>query len=229
MSKDALSVGTTWLPISMTAREPKRRYNAAKRTFPKPSTLAAQAASAANFLRARCPGPQRHSGFSATIEPPNQQCKQYFNVCIPKTGLQCRRKSIRQSPGVTIVIWSFAVSLPNGSVKRVHVLAHAAEIGTGGFEFVGAVKAITDQWIGRTKLENAFEEIKRLKDRLHDENVALREQIETSRLLCLRDVGSSFSFEDCPCGCRACRANRLNSIDHRGDRYRQGTNRARDT
>ncbi len=34
------------------------------------------------------------------------------------------------------------------------------------------------QWQARAELEKAFEEIKRLKDRLHDENVVLREQID---------------------------------------------------
>ena len=36
----------------------------------------------------------------------------------------------------------------------------------------------TEQWQARAELEEAFEEIKRLKDRLHDENLALREQID---------------------------------------------------
>ena len=37
---------------------------------------------------------------------------------------------------------------------------------------------VTEQWQARAELEKAFEEIKRLKDRLHDENVDLREQID---------------------------------------------------
>jgi transcriptional regulator with GAF, ATPase, and Fis domain len=37
---------------------------------------------------------------------------------------------------------------------------------------------VTEQRQSRVKLENAFEVIKRLKDRLHDENMALREEID---------------------------------------------------
>ena len=37
---------------------------------------------------------------------------------------------------------------------------------------------ITEQHLASTRLEAAFEEIKRLKDRLQDENVALREEID---------------------------------------------------
>ena len=57
-------------------------------------------------------------------------------------------------------------------------MAHAVRDEPGGLEFVGAVMDVTEQWQARTELEKAFEENKRLKDRLHDENVALREQID---------------------------------------------------
>ena len=45
-------------------------------------------------------------------------------------------------------------------------------------EVVGTVMDISEQWKARTRLEKAFEEIRDLKDRLHDENLALREQID---------------------------------------------------
>jgi transcriptional regulator with GAF, ATPase, and Fis domain len=45
-------------------------------------------------------------------------------------------------------------------------------------EFVGTAIDVTEQAQARIELEKAFEEIKRLKDRLHDENLALREQID---------------------------------------------------
>jgi transcriptional regulator with GAF, ATPase, and Fis domain len=52
-------------------------------------------------------------------------------------------------------------------------------------EFVGTAIDVTEQAQARIELEKAFEEIKRLKDRLHDENLALREQID-----------QAFMFED---------------------------------
>src|SRR5262249_37756313 len=44
-------------------------------------------------------------------------------------------------------------------------------------EFLGTAMDITDAVQARITLENAFEEIRRLKDRLHDENLALKEEI----------------------------------------------------
>ena len=72
----------------------------------------------------------------------------------------------------------YRLLLPDDSVKHVHVVAHAVNDESGRIEFVGAVMDVTEQWRARTELEKAFEENKRLKDRLHDENVALREQID---------------------------------------------------
>jgi PAS domain S-box-containing protein len=72
----------------------------------------------------------------------------------------------------------YRLLLPDSSIKHVHVVAHAVTAEPGGFEFVGSVMDVTDQRQARAELEKAFEEIKRLKDRLHDENVVLREQID---------------------------------------------------
>jgi PAS domain S-box-containing protein len=68
--------------------------------------------------------------------------------------------------------------LPDDSVKHVRIVAHASKNESGNMEFVGAVMDVTAQRKARAELEKAFEEIKRLKDRLHDENVVLREQID---------------------------------------------------
>jgi PAS domain S-box-containing protein len=71
----------------------------------------------------------------------------------------------------------FCLLMPDNSVKHVHVVAQAARDGRGRFEFVGAVTDVTDQRRARAELERALEEIKRLKDRLQVENIALREEI----------------------------------------------------
>jgi PAS domain S-box-containing protein len=68
--------------------------------------------------------------------------------------------------------------LPDDSVKHVSIVARAAKNESGIIEFIGAVMDVTAQWQARAELEKALEEIKRLKDRLHDENVVLREQID---------------------------------------------------
>jgi transcriptional regulator with GAF, ATPase, and Fis domain len=68
--------------------------------------------------------------------------------------------------------------LPDDSVKHVCIVAHAAKNESGVTEFIGSVMDVTAQRQARAELEKAFEEIKRLKDHLHDENVVLREQID---------------------------------------------------
>ncbi len=68
--------------------------------------------------------------------------------------------------------------LSDDSVKHVRIEAHASKNELGIPEFIGAVMDVTAQRQARAELEKAFEEIKRLKDRLHDENVVLREQID---------------------------------------------------
>jgi PAS domain S-box-containing protein len=72
----------------------------------------------------------------------------------------------------------YRLLLPDDSVKHVRVVARALRDEAASIEFAGAVMDVTTQRQARADLEKAFEEIKRLKDRLHDENVALREQID---------------------------------------------------
>jgi PAS domain S-box-containing protein len=73
----------------------------------------------------------------------------------------------------------FRIVLPDGTIKHLHSIAHPVRGGSGEItEVVGTVMDVTEQWKARAELERAFEEIKRLKDQLHDENLALREQID---------------------------------------------------
>ena len=73
--------------------------------------------------------------------------------------------------------------MPGGSIKRVHVLAHAINHRPGELSFVGAVMDIT-------AMKNAFEEIQVLRDQLYKENLALREEIDIARMF-EEIVGSS--------------------------------------
>jgi PAS domain S-box-containing protein len=68
--------------------------------------------------------------------------------------------------------------LPDDSAKHVCIVAHASKTESGIIELIGAVMDVTAHWQARAELEKALEEIKRLKDRLHSENVILREQID---------------------------------------------------
>jgi transcriptional regulator with GAF, ATPase, and Fis domain len=72
--------------------------------------------------------------------------------------------------------------MPDGSVKHLHVLARALETSSGDLEFVGAVTDVTAAKQSRAEIEKAFEEIKGLKDRLENENIALREEIDRASM-----------------------------------------------
>jgi formate hydrogenlyase transcriptional activator len=71
--------------------------------------------------------------------------------------------------------------MPSGAVKHVEVVGHAIENQCGDVEFVGSVMDVTAVKRAQQALEQAFQEIKGLKDQLQRENIALREEIgETS-------------------------------------------------
>jgi PAS domain S-box-containing protein len=61
--------------------------------------------------------------------------------------------------------FEYRLLMPDGFLKRVHVVAHALEK-SGGIEFVGAVMDVTEQREAKTALEEAFDEIKKSEDRL---------------------------------------------------------------
>jgi PAS domain S-box-containing protein len=73
----------------------------------------------------------------------------------------------------------FRIVLPDGTIKNIRSIGHPILDERGDVvEFVGASIDVTEHHRARADLEKAFEEIKRLKDQLHDENVVLREQID---------------------------------------------------
>jgi PAS domain S-box-containing protein len=73
----------------------------------------------------------------------------------------------------------YRIVLPDGAIKHLHVVGHPVLNESGDLmEFVGTAIDVTEHHRARADLEKAFEEIKRLTDQLHDENVVLREQID---------------------------------------------------
>jgi transcriptional regulator with PAS, ATPase and Fis domain len=73
--------------------------------------------------------------------------------------------------------------MPDGSVKTIRVLGHTSNDRVGKLTFIGAITDIST-------IRNAFEEIQRLKDQLYKENLALREEIDVTRMF-EEIVGSS--------------------------------------
>ena len=73
----------------------------------------------------------------------------------------------------------YRIVLRDGTIKHLHTIGHPV-LNDGGdvVEYVGTGMDVTEQRQAQAALETAFEEIKRLKDRLQDENLALREEID---------------------------------------------------
>jgi predicted ATPase len=73
--------------------------------------------------------------------------------------------------------------MPDGSVKHLHVVAHAVrKDSSGDVGFVGAVMDVTAAKQSQQALEEAFHEIKTLKDQLQSENIVLREEIDKASM-----------------------------------------------
>src|SRR5258708_7238701 len=73
----------------------------------------------------------------------------------------------------------FRIVHPDGTIKNTRSIGHPILDERGDVaEFVGASIDVTEHHRARADLEKALEEIKRLRDQLHDENVVLREQID---------------------------------------------------
>jgi PAS domain S-box-containing protein len=71
--------------------------------------------------------------------------------------------------------------MPSGVVKHLEVVGQAVSNEGGEVDFVGSVMDVTEVKRAQQALEQAFQEIKVLKDQLQRENIALREEIgETS-------------------------------------------------
>jgi DNA-binding NtrC family response regulator/PAS domain-containing protein len=73
----------------------------------------------------------------------------------------------------------YRIVLPDLSIKHVHAVGHPVVNEYGDLvEYIGTVMDVTDHHQGKAALEKAFDEIKTLKDQLHRENLALREEID---------------------------------------------------
>ncbi len=68
--------------------------------------------------------------------------------------------------------------MPDGTVKHVRAVGHAATNESGRVEFVGAVTDITERKRSEAALHKALDEIKTLQERLFTENIVLREEVD---------------------------------------------------
>jgi PAS domain S-box-containing protein len=77
----------------------------------------------------------------------------------------------------------YRIVLRDGTIKHLHTIGHPVLNEAGDIvEYVGTGMDVTEQRQAQAALQTAFEEIKRLKDRLQDENLALREEIDQASM-----------------------------------------------
>jgi formate hydrogenlyase transcriptional activator len=75
------------------------------------------------------------------------------------------------------------IVLPDGTTKHLHVVVHPVVNEAGEVvEFVGTSMDVTEQYHDRAALEQAFEEIRTLKDQFYNENLALRDEVDRASM-----------------------------------------------
>jgi PAS domain S-box-containing protein len=73
----------------------------------------------------------------------------------------------------------FRILLPDGTVKYIRSFGHPVLAASGELiEFMGSSTDITERKQAEEALRKAFEEIKGLRDRLYQENIALKEEVD---------------------------------------------------
>lgn len=77
----------------------------------------------------------------------------------------------------------YRIVLEDGTIRHIHVLGHPVKNAAGSVvEFVGTHMDVTEQHRSRKALQDALVEISTLKERLFQENVALRQEIDETSM-----------------------------------------------
>jgi len=121
----------------------------------------------------------------------------YFRRMHPEDRPKVEQAYAAAVLGKTEFAADFRIVLPDGTIKNTRSIGHPILDERGDVvEFVGASIDVTEHHRARADLEKAFEEIKRLRDQLHDENVVLREQIDEAFMF-EEIVGTSSAVQEC--------------------------------
>lgn len=93
---------------------------------------------------------------------------------------QIVEQAIRQKSGYEL---GYRIALPDGVIRYIHAVAHPTFNTCGGLEeFVGTSMDVTERRQAEDQLQKAFDEIKKLKDQLFEENIALKQEIDHSSM-----------------------------------------------
>ena len=135
--------------------------------------------------------PEVHRIYGVTPDDDATAADFFFKRLHPEDRSIVERVSERAQQSKTNFELDYRILLPGGSTKYIHNIGHPVLNESNVIvEFAGTAMDVTEQRLARADLEKAFEEIKLLKDRLHEENLALREQIDQAFLF-EEIVGSS--------------------------------------
>lgn len=77
----------------------------------------------------------------------------------------------------------YRLAFPDGKIKHIRSVGHPVFDSSGDLlEYVGTTIDVTEQHESRSALENAFAEIKALKDQLYEENILLKEEVDKASM-----------------------------------------------
>jgi transcriptional regulator with GAF, ATPase, and Fis domain len=132
-----------------------------------------------------------HRIYGVTPDEDATTAEFFFNRLHPEDRSFLEQKYEKTKQSKTSFESDYRIVLPDGSIKYIHNIGHPILNQSNVIvEFAGTAMDVTEQRLARADLEKAFEEIKLLKDRLHDENLVLRQQIDQAFLF-EEIVGSS--------------------------------------
>src|SRR5262249_10772568 len=121
--------------------------------------------------------------FGITPEEDQSNFEVWVNRIHPEDRQRIQELFTRCQIGKTDYEADYRIVLPDGTIKHHHSIGHPVVNESGDLvEFLGTAVDVTEQWHARVALEHAFEEIQRLKNRLQDENVVLREELNQASL-----------------------------------------------
>ena len=115
----------------------------------------------------------------------------FFSQVHPDDRQRFEKAFERGLTQATDVQTEYRIVLPDGTTRHHRTVGHPVLNESAKLvEFFGTTVDDTEYWLAQTELEKALEQIKRLKDQLQDENLALREEITRSSMF-EEIVGSS--------------------------------------
>src|SRR5215813_45463 len=117
--------------------------------------------------------------FDVTSEDDASQPEFWFNRIHPEDRQRVQEHFQRCVTEERDYQADYRIVLRDGAVRYQHAFGRPILNRSGNLiEFGGTTMDVTEQVLARAELEQAFEEIKRLKDRLQDENLALKEELD---------------------------------------------------